>query len=166
MTAGAIRRGSGFRTVLRRLARGCLALAPAVLPACYHYVPLQSDPAPGIGVEVELNDLGRVEMQSAVGPEAGSIQGVIESRSDTGFVVSVTQVTGEYGGITKWGGERVAVRPEYVRSMRERQFSTTRTVIASVAAGGAVVAFALTRSLLGIGGKPSSSGNGGNGNTQ
>lgn len=152
--------------LLRRLARGCLALAPAVLPACYHYVPLQSDPAPGIGVEVELNDLGRVDMQNAVGPEAGTIQGVIESRSDTGFVVSVTQVTGEYGGITKWGGERVAIRPEYVRSMRERQFSTSRTVIASVAAGGAVVVFALTRSLLGFGGKPSTPPGGGGGSSQ
>lgn len=142
--------------LLRRLARGCLALAPAVLPACYHYVPVDSAPAPGVGVEIGLNDVGRVGMESAIGPEAGSVQGVLESRTDSAIVVRVTQVVGEYGGVARWEGERVEIRPDYVRSMRERRFSTTRTVIVATAAGAGFLAFALTRDLLGAGGQPSS----------
>jgi hypothetical protein len=156
VSAGVKGRGWGVRMMLRRLARGSLALAPAVLPACYHYVPVESSPAPGVRVEVQLNDAGRVGMESAVGPEVGTIQGVLESSSDTGFVVRLTQVWGEYGGVTKWEGEPVAIRPNYVRSMRERRFSTTRTVIVATATGAGFLAFALTRDLLGFGAAPSS----------
>jgi hypothetical protein len=155
--AGAKGRGSVVRMMLRRLAWGGLSLAPAVLPACYHYVPVESAPSPGVGVEVELNDVGRVGMESAVGPEVGVIQGVLESRSDTDLVVRVTQTLGEYGGVTRWEGERVAIRPDYVRTMRQRRFSTTRTVVVATAAGAGLLAFALTRDLLGFGGAPSSS---------
>lgn len=150
---------------LRRLARGCLALAPAAAPACYHYVATDADLAPGVQVEVELNDSGRVGMTRSVGPEVGSIQGVLDSRTDTGMVVRVTQVLGEYGGVTRWEGELVAIRPEYVRSLRERKFSATRTAVLAVAAGAGFVAFVVTRDLLGIGGAQPPSGNNG-GNTQ
>ncbi len=166
MIAGAKGRWSGVRMMLRRLAWGGLSLAPAVLPACYHYVPVESAPSPGVGVEVELNDVGRVGMESAVGPEAGSIQGVLESRTDTNLVVRVTQVLGEYGGVTRWEGERVTIRPDYVRTMRERRFSTTRTVVVATAAGAGFLAFALTRDLLGFGGAPSSTPTGGGTNNK
>ncbi len=155
--------GAGLRmqragTMLIRRARGCLlALAPAVVPGCYYYVPMQSAPAPGVAVEVQLNDTGRVGMASAVGPEAGSIQGVVASNTDTGFVVLVSKVLGEYGGVAKWEGEAVSIRPEYVRSMRERKFSKARTALVAIVATAGFVAFAASRNLLGLGGAASSS---------
>ena len=164
--AGAKYRASRVGMMLRRLAWGLLALAPAALPACYRYVPVESAPAPGIGVEIELNDLGRVEMGKAVGPDVGHIEGVLESSSDTGFVVRVQQVVGEYGRVTRWEGEPVAIRPAYMRSIGERRFSVGRTVVAAAIAGAGFVAFVASRSLLGIGGAPSSTGNTGSGKSQ
>jgi hypothetical protein len=75
----------------------------------------------------------------------------------------VSQVLGEYGGVTKWEGELVSIRPEYVRSLRERKFSATRTAVLAVAASAGLVAFVATRDLLGLGGSPSSNNNNNNG---
>jgi hypothetical protein len=149
--------------VVRPLARGLLALAPVALPACYHYVDTEAALGPGVLVEVELSDAGRVGMTSSVGPEAGTIQGALQSRSDSGIVMRVSQVLGEYGGVTKWEGELVSIRPEYVRSLRERKFSATRTAVLAVAASAGLVAFVATRDLLGLGGSPSSNNNNNNG---
>jgi hypothetical protein len=166
VSAGSKEPGTGVRMMLRRLARGGFALASAALPACYHYVPIQAAPEPGVQVEVELNDAGRVGMVGAVGAEIGSIQGVLESRSDTGLVVRVAQVLGEFGGVTRWEGEAVAIRPGYVRSLRERRFSATRTAVLAAAAGAGFVVFVVSRNLLGFGGAPSSTNTDGNGNSQ
>ncbi len=154
MAAGRKRHVVGVRRMVRRLARGLLALAPAAVPACYHYVPLQSEPAPGIVVQVELNDDGRVAMTSAVGPETGKIEGVLLSRTDSGMVVSVRQVLGEYGGVARWEGEAVEIRSGWVRRLREREFSAGRTALVAALAGGGFVAFVATRDLLGFGGQP------------
>jgi hypothetical protein len=159
---GAWRRSAAVGPTLCRLARGLLALAPAVLPACYHYVPLRSAAEPGVQVQVELNDLGRVGLTDAVGPEAGKIDGVLESSSDSGMVVRVAQIEGEYGGVTRWEGERVAIRQEFIRTLRRREFSATRTAVVAAAAGAGIVVFVTTRNLLGIGGS-SSNNNGNNG---
>ena len=152
--------------MLRRLARGCLALAPAaMLAACYKYVAVDSAPAPGIGVEVVLNDVGRVDMAKAVGPNISVIDGLIASTSDSNFVVSVQQVLDEQGNVNKWEGEQVTVRPGYVRTMSVRQFSVGRTVVATAMASAGFLAFALSVNLNGEGGTPSSS-NPGSGKSQ
>ncbi len=148
------RRVVGVRRMVRRLARGLLALAPAAVPACYRYVPLESAPAPGIVVQVELNDEGRVGMASAVGPAVGKIEGVLDSRSDSAMVVRVTRVQGEYGGVARWEGEPVEIRTGWVRTLREREFSAGRTALVAALAGGGFVAFVATRDLLGFGGTP------------
>ncbi len=158
MAAGA---KSCARVMLRRLARGVLALAPAALAGCYSYVPVDSAPAPGVGMEIELNDLGRVEMGRTVGPRVASIEGVLESSSDTAFVVRVMQVVGENGLSTPWEGEPVTIRPAYVERMGKRQFSVGRTAVASALAGAGVVAFIMSNSLNGLGGAPSSTTKGG-----
>jgi len=151
---------------LRRLARGLVALAPAALPACYAYTPLDSAPAPGIGVQVDLNDVGRIELARAVGPDVGSIQGIIQSRSDTAFVVQVAQVLGEYGGVTRWEGEPVVIRPEYVRSIGARRFSVGRTAIAAAAAGAGLLAISSWSGGGVISGPPSPTKTGGTGSSK
>ncbi|MGD0993544.1 MAG: hypothetical protein ABR998_13845 [Gemmatimonadales bacterium] len=160
MTAGAKGRAQGM---LGRLAWGVLALAPAALAGCYSYRPVESAPAPGVGVEVQLNDLGRVELARTVGPSVVTIDGVLESRSDTEFVVRVMQVIGENGLATRWEGEPVTVRPAYVESLSTRQFSVGRTVVATAMAGAGFLAFVMGNSLNGQGGAPSSTSHGNNG---
>jgi hypothetical protein len=157
MAAGA----KSARVMLRRLARGVLALAPAALAGCYSYVPVDLAPAPGVGMEIELNDLGRVEMGRTIGPGVASIQGILESSSDTAFVVRVMQVVGENGLATPWEREPVTIRPAYVERMGKRQFSVGRTVVASAIAGAGFVAFVMSNSLNGLGGAPSSTIKGG-----
>lgn len=146
---------AGVRTMGRRLARGLLALAPAVLPACYSYVPVDSAPEPGLGVQVVLNDVGRVDLAKAVGPGVASIIGILASRSDTDFVVHVIQVNGEYGGVQKWEGEPVVIRPEYVESMGIRRFSVGRTAVAAVAASAGLLAIGQMEGAGAGGGAPS-----------
>jgi hypothetical protein len=137
------------------LARGLLALAPAALPACYHYIPLQSSPAPGIEIQVELNDLGRVGMAEAVGPGVRKIEGLLESSADSGSVIRVARVEGEDGVVTRWEGERVAIKAQYIRTVRERRFSAGRTAIAAAIVTAGATAFVFTRDLLGSGNSPS-----------
>ncbi|HVO34166.1 MAG TPA: hypothetical protein VMT21_01300 [Gemmatimonadales bacterium] len=163
MIAGAKGRAGRVSVMLRRLARGLLALAPAALAGCYSYVPVESAPTPGVGMEVELNDLGRVEMARTIGPSVVSIEGVLESRSDTAFVVRVMQIVGEDGRATRWEGEQVTIRPAYVEQMGTRRFSVGRTVVASAMAGAGFLAVVMSLNLNGQGGTPSSAGNGNNG---
>jgi hypothetical protein len=147
--------------MLGRAARGWLAVATVALPGCYKYTALQAAAQPGVQVQIELNDAGRVGMASSVGPEIGRVDGVLESSSDSSLVVRVSQTWGEYGGLTRWDGERVAFRPEYIRTLRERRFSTTRTAILAATVSAGVVAFLATRNLLGFGSESQPPSNGG-----
>jgi len=158
-----LKRGSAG--VVRRLARGLLAHAPAALPACYRYTPVDSAPVPGLGVEVALNDVGRVDLAKAVGPEVSKIDGVIASRSDTAFVVQVMQVIGEHGGVQKWEGEPVVIKPEDVESMAIRQFSVGRTVVAAAMAGAGLVVIGQTVGV-GVGGGGATNKTAGNGSSK
>ncbi len=147
-----------------------LALGLAVLTGCYRYLPPQVAPEPGDRVRIELNDQGRVQLANAIGPEIGRIEGVLDSESDSAVVLRVAQVWGEYGGLTKWEGERVSFSKAYIRDMRERKLSTARTVVAVAALTVGVVTFVLTRNLLGFGetssGPNPGGGGGGSGGSQ
>lgn len=151
---------------LRRLGPRWLALAPFMLSGCYSFVPLSTaaSPEPGQQIQIELNDAGRVGMVNALGPEVAKVEGALESASDSQVVIKVAQVWGEYGGASRWEGEQVAFKQEYIRTVRERRFSTTRTAILAASVGAGVVAFIATRNLLGIGIDPGpTSGSGGTG---
>lgn len=124
------------------------------LSSCYAKVPLETSgpaPAPGTRLVIELTDQGRVGMESQVGPAVASVEGALVSRSDTAYVVGVSAVNGLWGAFSKWQGERVTLRPEYIRRMSERRFSMGRTVAAAGIGTAAFLAFVVTRSLLGNG---------------
>jgi hypothetical protein len=124
------------------------------LSSCYAKVPLEGSapaPAPGTRLVIELTDQGRVGMERQVGPAVASVEGTLVSRSDTAFVVGVSAVSGLWGAYSKWQGERVTFRAEYIRRMSERRFSMGRSVAATGIATAAFLAFVVTRSLLGGG---------------
>jgi len=132
--------------------RGLLVLL-VVLGGCYRYQPLGERPAPvpGTRVMVEFTDVGRVGMEPQIGPEVARMEGAVVAQSDSGYVVGVSAVIGLWGAVSVWQGERVSVRPGYIRRISQRRLSAGRTV---AAAGGAVlgfVAFLATTSLLGGG---------------
>lgn len=127
----------------------CAALAST---GCYTYSALVPDrPAPGTQLEITLNDRGRVSLEGSIGPEIWQLQGRVTSVEDSGMTISISRVITIEKQITHWAGETVNVRTDYIRSLRERRFSTSRTVALAGTATAGVVAFLATRSLLGFG---------------
>ena len=133
-----------------------LVIVPALV-GCYSYVPLggtRPETAPGARVAIELTDEGRVGMAPQVGPEADRIEGKVLAQSDSAYELGVSMLIGLYGAESKWSGEKVAVRKEYVRRLTVRRFSAWRTAVAVGSVSAAVLTFVLTRSLLGGGSGP------------
>jgi hypothetical protein len=110
-------------------------------------------------VVFELNDRGRHELQNNIGPEVASIEGTLRSATDSQFVLSVIAVKGIYGSYSKWTGEQVTIRPEHVRYVRERRYSSGRTFALAGAVASGTLAFIVTRGLLGGATPPDPGGN-------
>lgn len=129
-------------------------LLPLLLCAtgCYAYVPVPSPVPTGTRVAVDLNDQGRADLRGVVGAEIARVEGPLVHNSDTAYVLSVFTTRGTAGQSARWNGEMVTLRREYVRSITERRFSRSRTTMGVVAGAAAVLAFILTRDLLGLGG--------------
>lgn len=123
-----------------------------LLSACYVYVPLSTTPEPGVRLAVELNDVGRVGVANNVGPEVGRVEGFLQSRSDSQYVIRVADVFGLYGTRTRWAGEPVTFRSEYLRTVRARRLSRGRTAALVSTLAVALGTFIVTRDLLGLGG--------------
>jgi hypothetical protein len=128
-----------------------VAVAALFAGGCYTYTPLYTAPSAGTRIEIGLNDRGRVALENNVGPEVVTLQGLLRAVTDSQMTLAVYEVTSLYGGTTRWNGERVVIRPEHVRTMRERRYSRPRTIaMLSVLASG-TAAFIMTRGLLGGG---------------
>ncbi len=130
-----------------------LVVVPA-LAGCYTYIPLggvRPEAAPGARVAIELTDVGRVAMAPQLGPEANRVEGVLRAQSDSTFDVDVSMLIGLWGAQSKWEGEQVTIRKDYVRRMSERRFSAWRTAVVAGGAGAGFLVFVLTRSLIGGG---------------
>lgn len=127
-------------------------LAALVLVAgCYTLKPV-AGPVPDVGnrVAFDVNDVGRVALGGAMGPEIARIEGLLVQK-DTGYVLAVSGVQLLRGGTQVWSGEQVSLKPEFLTNVYERKFSLGRTLTAGVVGIGGFVAFLATRSLLGSG---------------
>lgn len=127
------------------------------LTGCYVNQPLVEDrPQPALGsrLVVELNDAGRASLAPTVGSSVASLEGALVERSDSQFVLAVSQVHSLWGSLSRWGGERVTVRPEQIRRMSLRVFSPGRTVALVGGSTVGFVAYVLTRGLIGGGNDP------------
>ena len=123
-----------------------LALVP-LLGGCFSYSESVSDrPVPAHVVQLTLNDRGRLALEQHIGSDVLTVEGSIGEVADSQFVVHVQHVATIGGQFTTWAGEPVMFRPEYVRSIRERHFSVSRTAILLGSATAA--AFALVASPL------------------
>jgi hypothetical protein len=140
---------AGVATVLSRC--GLIVGGVVLLCSCYVYRPLQGSPPSGMHVALDLNDRGRVALSDSIGPSADRIEGEVQSAGDSGFVLRVTSVRYTNGQRHKWTNEPLGVRTDLVRDLQERQFSRTRTVIVAGISTAALVAFVISRDLLGFG---------------
>jgi hypothetical protein len=137
-----------------------LALALGAVQGCYRYIPVLTAQAPGTVLAFDINDRGRVELGDLVGPSVARIEGRLRTEDDTVYVVNVSSVTYLHGQANQWAGEALSIRKTHVASVRERQFSASRTALAAGAAVGGVVAFIVTRDLIGGGPGPREPGSG------
>lgn len=139
--------------------RGLVWLAPlmALVTAngCYTYQPLAAAPEPGISVGLTLNDRGRAELTRIVGPEIMRVDGTVLDVNDTAYRLAVIESVGLRGAHSRWSGETVDFRRDYVQALARRQFSRPRTLLAVLAGTAAISAFIFSRELFGLGGEGS-----------
>lgn len=140
-----------------------LVVAAAATTGCYAYRPVATAAAPGTVVSATLTDAGRVSIGKSVGEGARKIEGQVESVSDTTYVLRMRSVTYLNGQTNDWSGERLSVPRQLVTDVKERFFSRKRTAMAVAGGIGSVVAFILTRSLIGGGSESSAGGDPGQG---
>lgn len=137
---------------MRRVPLG-LMIVP-FLAGCFTMQPLagsRPEPAPGTRLIIELTDAGRVAMANQMGPEVARFESRLVRQTDSAYVLSVSLVVGLWGAQTRWNGEQVNLRTDYVRTIGERRFSAGRTVLAAAGATASIMAIVLTRNLLGGG---------------
>ena len=115
------------------------------------YAPAPMQPAPGTMLSFDINDQGRVGLGDSVGSSVAAVEGLLRAQTDSAFVINVGSVTYLSGQTARWAGEPIGVNRNYIMRVRERRFSRGRTMLATGTGIAAVVAFALTRDLFGIG---------------
>jgi hypothetical protein len=141
------------RTGTRRSASAlCLSALAGLTAGCYAYIPPSTTPAPGTVVALDLNDRGRVALGDSIGASADRIEGLLESSSDSSYVLRVKSVRYTNGETNRWTNEPLSVRTDLVRHLTERRLSRQRTMIAVGGTAALVLGFALTRDIFGIGG--------------
>ncbi len=126
-------------------------LLSGIATGCYSTVPAAAVPTPGQVLVMELNDNGRVALGSNIGASATKVEGLLESRTDSAYVVKVRSVVYMNGSNQRWTDEPLTIQSDLVRELRERKFSTARTALFAAGSVGTMVAFIATRSLLGLG---------------
>ena len=140
-----------------------LAFLLGVSSGCYVYPPVVTTPSPGVELRLDLNDRGRVALGKQIGPSAVNVEGVLQTRPDTAYVLDVTSVTYMRGQTNKWSGEPVTVSKDFVANTTQRTLSKSRTWLTTAAIVGVAAVLIASRGLNGSGGEPSGGGGGGGG---
>lgn len=109
--------------------------------SCYTLQPsLVAEPAPGTRLAFAINDVGRAALGGSMGPELLRVDGSLQSKDGSEYIVSVAGVELLQGGYQTWAGETVKINSSYVSAVYERKFSAGKTILATaVGIGGAFV---------------------------
>lgn len=146
----------------RRIVGGfLLAFLSGVASGCYINTPIVAAPVAGDRLDLELNDRGRVGLGESVGPAATTLEGMLQSQTDSAYMIRVASVGYVNGQSNKWNGEPLTVQKDFVKDLSERRFSRGRSLLAAGILTAGVLAFALTRNLLGAGNTDRDPGGGG-----
>jgi hypothetical protein len=113
------------------------------LAACYSMQSVAAVPAPGSTVVLELNDRARVALGDRIGPSAASIEGIVQTGTDSVYVLRISSVQYLNGQSNRLSGEPVAVDRGFVGQAWQREFSRSRTT--SLSLGLAAALFTLVR---------------------
>lgn len=136
---------------LRRSLRPWCCAATIALGGCYVYRPVVAPLEPGRRIALELTDRGRVGVADSLGPELTHVEGELVAHTDSLYVLQVSNVRDIRGARTRWRGESVSVRQEFVKGVTVRQLSKQRTAMFVGGTAIALVTFVVTRDLFGLG---------------
>jgi hypothetical protein len=129
-----------------------LALASvAPLSGCYTTQAVTSAPAPGTTVLLDLTDRGRVQLGDRIGPSASRIEGVVQTQSDTAYMVRISSVEYLNGQSNKWSGEPFLVPASLVSRAQLRQFSRSRTISVGAGIAAAIITVFMKTDFFGSG---------------
>jgi hypothetical protein len=120
---------------------------------CYTTAPLAGPPTPGQVLVMELNDNGRARLGTEIGASATKVEGLLDTRTDSAYVVKVQSVVYMNGSNQKWTNEPLTIQSDLVRELRERKLSKSRTALFAGGTVGLAAALIATRSLV-IAGAP------------
>jgi hypothetical protein len=132
-----------------------------VCTACYAYAPVQTPPAPGSQVALEVTDEGRVALNDKIGPGVVRLEGTLAGVEGDDLLVDASAVRQVRGYISDLGGLRVRLPQRFVTRMDQRQLSRKRTLLVGGAIAGAIAAFFVTKGFSGRSTPPDGSGGGG-----
>ncbi len=129
-----------------------LGLCAVAAGGCYTLQPAPGA-APEIGARVafDLNDVGRVAMGGAMGPEIAQVEGLLVDRDTASYLLSISSVRLLRGGVQVWNGEQIRFRPEYLGSAYQRRLSPGRSIALGVIGVGGFATLLASKSLLGLG---------------
>lgn len=143
-----------------KILRACvLSFLTGVSTACYVYTPVATSPAQGSQLLLDLNDRGRVGLGGQIGASGSAVEGLLQPGPDSVFNLKVVSVSYLNGQRNQWTGEPLSVSRDFVRDVRTRQFSKTRTALTVGSIAAAVVGFIVTRGLIGSGSPDRDGGN-------
>jgi hypothetical protein len=135
---------------MNRRGRTALLLAGvSPLAGCYTTRPVTVAPEPGSTVLLDLTDRARIDLGDRIGPSAARIDGVVQSRNDTAYVLRVSSVTYLNGQSNKWTDEPLTVPSSLVSRARLRQFSRSRTMAVGIGIAAALAAVFIKADFLG-----------------
>src|SRR3954463_8441057 len=112
--------------------KGATALAVAILHVCtasFAYTTVQTPPAPGSQIALEVTDEGRVALNDKIGPGVVRLEGTFAGGEGDDLLVDASAVRQVRGYISDLGGVRVRLPQRYVTRMDERQLSRKRTLL-------------------------------------
>lgn len=128
-------------------------LLVGVIPAagCYKYVPLDTSagiPA-GEHVAVEITDRGRAELGDRIGSGVVRLEGTITRSDSQSIVMNVWRVAQIGGATSKWSGESVQFRRDFVAELEARTLNRGKTYLAAGAVTVGLVLFLKSTDLFG-----------------
>lgn len=116
-----------------------------VLPAatgCYKYVPLDTSARISAGehIAVDITDRGRAELGDRIGSGVVRLEGTLAQADSQIMVMNVWRVAQIGGAVSRWSGESVRFRRDFVAGVQARTLNRAKTylVAGSVAVGVAI----------------------------
>jgi len=101
--------------------------------ACYTYeIKAPSDLLVGQGVEVTVNNYGRIALMADLGDDVAKLDGNVVAMTDSVLRVSVNHVDFLDGNSTGFPGGTVSIPRNSIAAVSTKQFSRSKTAVAAV----------------------------------